>query len=291
MEKAFDGKMIRGKAPEDVALYFCSDKNSRKFHLFKLPFDNRFIIQPFIMQTESISLSTLENMFEIGNYGIRAYTCKRCRNNVWSERRYRYNAGDKESWKRINSMINLPTHLSHCVSPAGIRSRCKNILQNVCERIVGPGHVESTRGVRCWRAARRRTSSGVWQMSRVRGNAQLREGAVPRHLVWGREILHRHRSRLEVHHRRLRAESRRQNLRQQSLHEPHVNCAITYNKNRFWFPAARFRNNVKRIISGKLTLTGKGGEGRFSVKYDTFPLSYDASLVVLDTDYKNYAVR
>lgn len=51
-----------------------------------------------------------------------------------------------------------------------------------------------------------------------------------------------------------------------------------------------FSNNVKRIISGKLTLTGKGGEGRFSVKYDTFPLSYDASLVVLDTDYRNYAV-
>lgn len=49
-------------------------------------------------------------------------------------------------------------------------------------------------------------------------------------------------------------------------------------------------NGVKRIISGKMTLTGKGGEGRFSVKYDTFPLGYDAALVVLDTDYKNYAV-
>lgn len=47
---------------------------------------------------------------------------------------------------------------------------------------------------------------------------------------------------------------------------------------------------MQRIISGKLTLTGKGGEGRFSVKYETFPLSYDAALVVLDTDYKNYAV-
>jgi apolipoprotein D and lipocalin family protein len=47
---------------------------------------------------------------------------------------------------------------------------------------------------------------------------------------------------------------------------------------------------VKRIISGKMTLTGKGGEARYSVKYDTFPLGYDASLVVLDTDYKNYAV-
>lgn len=39
-----------------------------------------------------------------------------------------------------------------------------------------------------------------------------------------------------------------------------------------------FRNNVQRIISGKLTLTGKGGEGRFNVRYDSFPLSYDTSL-------------
>ena len=51
-----------------------------------------------------------------------------------------------------------------------------------------------------------------------------------------------------------------------------------------------FSNNVQRIISGRFTLTGKGGEGRFTVKYETFPLAYDASLVVLDTDYKNYAV-
>lgn len=47
---------------------------------------------------------------------------------------------------------------------------------------------------------------------------------------------------------------------------------------------------MKRIISGKLSLTGKGGEGRFTVKYDGFPLNYDTALVVLDTDYKNYAV-
>lgn len=45
-------------------------------------------------------------------------------------------------------------------------------------------------------------------------------------------------------------------------------------------------NNVKRIISGKLTITGKGGEGRFNVKYETFPLSYDASLVVLVNIFK-----
>jgi apolipoprotein D and lipocalin family protein len=51
-----------------------------------------------------------------------------------------------------------------------------------------------------------------------------------------------------------------------------------------------FSNNVQRIISGRLSLTGKGGEGRFTVKYETFPLTYDAALVVLDTDYQNYAV-
>lgn len=50
------------------------------------------------------------------------------------------------------------------------------------------------------------------------------------------------------------------------------------------------RNNVKRIISGKLTMTGKGSEGRYNVKYDNFPIAYDTSLVVLDSDYKNYAV-
>lgn len=37
-------------------------------------------------------------------------------------------------------------------------------------------------------------------------------------------------------------------------------------------------NNVQRIISGKLSITGKGGEGRFNVRYESFPLSYDASL-------------
>lgn len=37
-------------------------------------------------------------------------------------------------------------------------------------------------------------------------------------------------------------------------------------------------------------MTGKGGEGRYNIKYDNFPISYDTSLVVLDSDYKNYAV-
>ncbi|KAG5674884.1 hypothetical protein PVAND_004829 [Polypedilum vanderplanki] len=49
-------------------------------------------------------------------------------------------------------------------------------------------------------------------------------------------------------------------------------------------------NNVETIISGKFSLIGKGGDGRFNVRYESFPLNYNASLVVLDTDYKNYAV-
>jgi apolipoprotein D and lipocalin family protein len=36
--------------------------------------------------------------------------------------------------------------------------------------------------------------------------------------------------------------------------------------------------------------TGKAGEGRYNIKYSTFPLNYDASLVVLDTDYDSFAV-
>lgn len=38
-------------------------------------------------------------------------------------------------------------------------------------------------------------------------------------------------------------------------------------------------------------LTGKGGEGRFSVKYETFPISYDANLVVLDSDFEVYKTK
>jgi apolipoprotein D and lipocalin family protein len=48
--------------------------------------------------------------------------------------------------------------------------------------------------------------------------------------------------------------------------------------------------NVQRIISGVLESTGKAGEGRYNIKYSTFPINYDASLVVLDTDYDSFAV-
>lgn len=37
-------------------------------------------------------------------------------------------------------------------------------------------------------------------------------------------------------------------------------------------------------------MVGKGKEGRFTVRYETFPASYDTQLVVLDTDYDSYAV-
>lgn len=36
--------------------------------------------------------------------------------------------------------------------------------------------------------------------------------------------------------------------------------------------------------------SSKIAEGKLSVKYESFPLNYNTSLIVLDTDYDNYAV-
>ncbi|CAH1103586.1 unnamed protein product [Psylliodes chrysocephalus] len=47
---------------------------------------------------------------------------------------------------------------------------------------------------------------------------------------------------------------------------------------------------VKRVIDGHLELSGRVGEGKLNVKYSTTPLSSQAILTVLDTDYDNYAV-
>lgn len=47
---------------------------------------------------------------------------------------------------------------------------------------------------------------------------------------------------------------------------------------------------VKRVIGGYLDVAGKGSEGKMHVKYATSPLSTETTLVVLDTDYNNYAV-
>ncbi|XP_072402236.1 uncharacterized protein [Diabrotica undecimpunctata] len=46
---------------------------------------------------------------------------------------------------------------------------------------------------------------------------------------------------------------------------------------------------IKRVIDGQLELSGRSGEGKFNVRYST-PLSSQAQLTVLDTDYDNYAV-
>ncbi|KAK5639309.1 hypothetical protein RI129_011801 [Pyrocoelia pectoralis] len=47
---------------------------------------------------------------------------------------------------------------------------------------------------------------------------------------------------------------------------------------------------VKRVIGGHLELSGKGNEGKMNVKYATTPISTESTLIVLETDYDNYAV-
>ncbi|CAG9855050.1 unnamed protein product [Phyllotreta striolata] len=47
---------------------------------------------------------------------------------------------------------------------------------------------------------------------------------------------------------------------------------------------------IKRVIDGQLELSGRIGEGKLNVKYSTTPLSSQATLLVLDTDYENYAI-
>lgn len=54
--------------------------------------------------------------------------------------------------------------------------------------------------------------------------------------------------------------------------------------------ASIFRTGVKRVIDGSVRLAGKTGQGKIRVKYLTSPLSTETDLVVLDTDYDNYAV-
>lgn len=46
---------------------------------------------------------------------------------------------------------------------------------------------------------------------------------------------------------------------------------------------------MQRIVSGKFSLSDQKSDGRFSVQYSTL-IPYEASLVVLDTDYDNFAV-
>ncbi|XP_053692604.1 apolipoprotein D-like [Sabethes cyaneus] len=49
-------------------------------------------------------------------------------------------------------------------------------------------------------------------------------------------------------------------------------------------------NNVERIISGIMAPPGRAGDGRYTILYQSFPISYNASVMVLGTDYDSYAV-
>lgn len=47
---------------------------------------------------------------------------------------------------------------------------------------------------------------------------------------------------------------------------------------------------VKRIIAGKMKMTGKSGEAKYNVQYTTLPINYESSMIVLVTDYDTFAV-
>ncbi|XP_062548623.1 apolipoprotein D-like [Armigeres subalbatus] len=49
-------------------------------------------------------------------------------------------------------------------------------------------------------------------------------------------------------------------------------------------------NNVERIISGVMVPPGKSKDGKYTVLYQSFPYNYNASFMILDTDYTNFAV-
>ncbi|XP_053673832.1 lopap-like [Anopheles nili] len=49
-------------------------------------------------------------------------------------------------------------------------------------------------------------------------------------------------------------------------------------------------NGVERIISGVMDKGGRAKDGRYQIEYTSFPYNYNASVMVLDTDYDNFAV-
>uniref|UniRef100_A0A182MW26 Lipocalin/cytosolic fatty-acid binding domain-containing protein n=1 Tax=Anopheles culicifacies TaxID=139723 RepID=A0A182MW26_9DIPT len=49
-------------------------------------------------------------------------------------------------------------------------------------------------------------------------------------------------------------------------------------------------NGVERIISGVMDKGGKAKEGRYQIEYTSFPYNYNATVMVLDTDYDSFAV-
>ncbi|XP_058449438.1 apolipoprotein D-like [Malaya genurostris] len=49
-------------------------------------------------------------------------------------------------------------------------------------------------------------------------------------------------------------------------------------------------NNVERTISGILAPPGRAGDGQYTIMYQSFSVNYNASVLVLGTDYTTYAV-
>ncbi|XP_058056691.1 lopap-like [Anopheles bellator] len=49
-------------------------------------------------------------------------------------------------------------------------------------------------------------------------------------------------------------------------------------------------NGVERIISGVMDKGSKVKDGRYQIEYSSFPYNYNASVMVLDTDYDSFAV-
>ncbi|XP_055640356.1 apolipoprotein D-like [Toxorhynchites rutilus septentrionalis] len=49
-------------------------------------------------------------------------------------------------------------------------------------------------------------------------------------------------------------------------------------------------SNVERIISGVMEAPGRSKDGKYIVRYQSFPYNYNATFMVLDTDYTSFAV-
>lgn len=47
---------------------------------------------------------------------------------------------------------------------------------------------------------------------------------------------------------------------------------------------------MQRIVSGVVKIIPRAKDGRFTVRYNALPVSYDTTLLVLDTDYENFAI-
>lgn len=54
--------------------------------------------------------------------------------------------------------------------------------------------------------------------------------------------------------------------------------------------SSTFSNNVQRVISGVMEAQGRTKDGRYTIQYQSFPYNYNATFMVLDTDYDSFAV-